>query len=981
MPSISPIGNEFLVNSVTTDGQIAPITAPLSGGRFIIVWTGSVLPGALNNTNYANADIRAQIFNADGTPSGSEFVVNTTASGAQFAPAITQLTDGNILIAWQDGIGSVASPASTPAAVIRAQEFTDSGAAVGGEFQIGSGSEAILPAITAVAGGGFVAAWQQGRSGNVVAQVYNNANATVGSQIAIDTTNLAALAQPRLATLTNGNFVIGWANSFGTGGTSYAFSLQVYSTNGTPVSAELPQGTLPISQLGNIIGLASGGFAVASQYNFGTGGSLINFDLFLADGTYGTTTQIAQNPVGSLANVRLAPLPGGGLVATWGDNNATGSQPDIFAQAFNGIGDPFGQRYTLNTTTSGAQVTPAIAALSTGDLIVVWRDDSATGGDTSGAAIRARIVDYNPANAAPTATNANLVIPNQQPNQQDIDQANLTAFATDADGDPLTVSAVANVTNGTVTLLGGGNIRITQNANATDAVSFDYTVSDGNGGTATARARVVLPNDFVTLRGATVAVVPILANDFLQPRAQGYAVATGSPYLQLTGTGANTQAIVNPFGGTTSYYDLPVGQTLQVSTGYNVTPAAGGAPDYLADVIITLQGWAQIGGTGRDVLVGSALADSLQGGTGTANELYGGAGNDYYTVRVQGDTIVENAGEGIDTVRLFTSGTFDTYTLAANVENLENAENNNRLIILGNAENNRISIASTSGTGSVLSGGDGNDTLILLGGNGAELIGGRGDDIYQFSNPNFTVFENANEGVDTVQINNSYVLPANVENLTYTGSAAATLTGNALGNVITGGTAAANTLVGLDGNDTYVVRNAGDSIVETAGGGTDTVQTALSVYALRAANVENLTYTGTGNFTGIGNALNNVITGGAGADYLFAGDGTDTLTGGAGADVFLFDTAVNGIDAITDFVSGTDRLFFNQTVFTHTPAFALVQGVGAQAATTANSTFLYDSTSGLLSYDADGNGAGAAVAVATLSPGLTLSQADFVFYG
>jgi hypothetical protein len=48
------------------------------------------------------------------------------------------------------------------------------------------------------------------------------------------------------------------------------------------------------------------------------------------------------------------------------------------------------------------------------------------------------------------------------------------------------------------------------------------------------------------------------------------------------------------------------------------------------------------------------------------------------------------------------------------------------------------------------------------------------------------------------------------------------------------------------------------------GGGTDTVETVLSPYFVRAANVENLTYTGSGAFTGGGNALDNLITGGGG---------------------------------------------------------------------------------------------------------------------
>jgi Ca2+-binding RTX toxin-like protein len=61
------------------------------------------------------------------------------------------------------------------------------------------------------------------------------------------------------------------------------------------------------------------------------------------------------------------------------------------------------------------------------------------------------------------------------------------------------------------------------------------------------------------------------------------------------------------------------------------------------------------------------------------------------------------------------------------------------------------------------------------------------------------------------------------------------------------------------------------------------VQTTLASYTL-GANVENLTFTGVGYFSGTGNALDNTIRGGAGDDTLNGGVGADTLFGNAGAD-------------------------------------------------------------------------------------------------
>ncbi|MBB2755462.1 UNVERIFIED_ORG: serralysin, partial [Rhizobium aethiopicum] len=188
------------------------------------------------------------------------------------------------------------------------------------------------------------------------------------------------------------------------------------------------------------------------------------------------------------------------------------------------------------------------------------------------------------------------------------------------------------------------------------------------------------------------------------------------------------------------------------------------------------------------------------------------------------------------------------------------------------------------------------------------LIGGVGDDTYIVDHAGDLVTEAANEGTDTVQTTlAAHTLAANVENLTYIGTAAFAGTGNLLDNIITGGVGA-DTLTGAAGNDTliggggsdkmsggigddvYVVDIATDLVIENVNEGTDTVRTALASYTL-GNNVENLTYTGSASFSGAGNALANTITGGAGNDTLNGGAGADSLIGGAGNDTYIVDHA------------------------------------------------------------------------------------------
>jgi trimeric autotransporter adhesin len=281
------------------------------------------------------------------------------------------------------------------------------------------------------------------------------------------------------------------------------------------------------------------------------------------------------------------------------------------------------------------------------------------------------------------------------------------------------------------------------------------------------------------------------------------------------------------------------------------------------------------GNSGVNTLNGGAGNDTLDGGAG-ADILVGGIGDDIY-VAESGDTLTENAGEGLDTVRIGTS-----YTLLANFENLT---------LTGNAAINGTGNASDN---------------IITGNTAANILtGGLGNDIYVVDNNGDTTVEASGEGIDLVQSSISWTLAANLENLTLTGSSAINGTGNALANVITGnngsnlldGGVGADTLVGGLGNDTYVIESVGDLITEVDNEGIDLVQSSIT-WTL-AANLENLTLTGNTAIDGYGNGWANVITGNAAANTLAGGQGDDTYyySRGGGNDT-ITDASFGGICAM-----------------------------------------------------------------------------------
>ena len=221
------------------------------------------------------------------------------------------------------------------------------------------------------------------------------------------------------------------------------------------------------------------------------------------------------------------------------------------------------------------------------------------------------------------------------------------------------------------------------------------------------------------------------------------------------------------------------------------------------------------GGFGRDTLVGGDGADVLNGGFGsrsgpqgdwTSDTLIGGAGDDVYhldDLGDAGDTIVENANEGVD--RVTTS--FD-YTLGANLEHL-------RLNFFAGAIN---------GTGNELANTiDGNlSDNVIDGGGGIDTLAGRqGNDTYIVDNGGDVVIEAVGQGTfDRVRTSTTYSLAAGseIEILETTDAAGMTvldLVGNEFANTITGN-AATNTIVGGMGQDFMTGGGSADVFVWTA---------------------------------------------------------------------------------------------------------------------------------------------------------------------
>src|SRR3954451_15841719 len=310
---------------------------------------------------------------------------------------------------------------------------------------------------------------------------------------------------------------------------------------------------------------------------------------------------------------------------------------------------------------------------------------------------------------------------------------------------------------------------------------------------------------------------------------------------------------------------------------------------------------------------------------------------------------------------------------------------------------------------------------LLQGFGGADTMsGGAGNDTYIVSTGDVL---SDSGGTDTVLSDVSWALADGFENLTLTGTGNVAATGNNATNLLVGNSG--NNFFNPRGGDDTIQAGAGNDLIRLGGGGvpsygnkvidggagTDQVEfggfaKSAIVADLAAGTLKGGGDAGQGSATltsiesVLGDAFNDQISGSAAAESLAGGAGNDTLdgrggndslTGGAGADTFVFDTApgTGNVDQVTDFVSATDKLSFDNAAYTALGSvgnFAagdarFASGAGLTSGQDASDRLIYNTTTGQLFYDADGNGAGASQLIATLQGHPNLAATDIVVTG
>ena len=460
----------------------------------------------------------------------------------------------------------------------------------------------------------------------------------------------------------------------------------------------------------------------------------------------------------------------------------------------------------------------------------------------------------------------------------------------------ITGNSLANTLDGGLgndTLFGGEGDDYYIVDNALDVAVESVSLSGGNDTVESAASYTLSGGvENLILKGAAAIGVGSSIGNFIGGNLLANTLDGGLGNDTLSGEGGNDFYIVDSALDVVLESNSSLGGNDTINCGVSYT--LGGGVENLM-----LRGTAAIGvgNSFNNIITGTSLANTLDGGLGN-DTLSGGDGNDYYIVDSALDVIAESAlpAGGNDTVE-----SNSNYTLSGGVENvvLKGAA----AIGVGSSINNIITGNSLANT---LDGGLGNDTL----------SGGEGNDYYIVDNALDVVVESVSPsgGNDTVESAASYTLSGGIENLVLKGSATIgmgssinnAITGNSLANTLDGGLGD-DTLSGEGGNDFYIVDSALDVVLESNSslGGNDTINSGVN-YTL-GGGVENLMLRGTAAI-GVGNSLNNIITGTSLANTLDGGLGNDTLSGEGGNDYYIVDSALDVVFEGATSLGGNDTV-------------------------------------------------------------------------
>jgi hypothetical protein len=303
--ALTPIGDAKL------EGQ--PAVAALSGGRFVVAYAEQ--EGGVQKIAYRVVDAKGA--------AGAEHMIDNGGAGDAAMPAVAALADGSFVVGWRSG-----------GAVHVQQAAGLDGTMIGGQKVFTTLSSAYSPSLAALADGGYVVSWGEMNDGNVYASVAGSPTSNKPAFMVSTDGNAASIstAAPlsHVTALAGGGYVVAW-DSYANDPLGFSESdifFQVYDSSGhatgTITQANVDSGGGRYDA--EVAALSGGGFVVTwegSDFDgngifgrrFGTDGSALD----------GHEFEINQLRAGDQSNADVTALAGGGFASAWVDTAVGGS--------------------------------------------------------------------------------------------------------------------------------------------------------------------------------------------------------------------------------------------------------------------------------------------------------------------------------------------------------------------------------------------------------------------------------------------------------------------------------------------------------------------------------------------------------------------------------------------------------------------------------------------------------------------------------
>lgn len=340
---VSPNGAQFQVNTYTTGAQRRVSVGSAPDGRFVVVWSSEGSSG----DDVSFFSVQGQRFAPSGAPVGAEFQVNSYTTGSQIEPDVAVAEDGEFIVVWT----SFGSPGNDSLATsIQGQRFSAEGVPLGVQFQVNSftSNAQDSPRVAIRPTGEFVVVWTStgaaadGDGYSVQGQRYDAVGAPQGAQFQVNSLTTFSQYKPAVSMNESGAFIVAWSSGDGVVDADYGIRARRYLDDGSPVASEF------------LVNARTTGYQLDPAVSLGDDGSFI----------------VAWSSVGSAGS----------------DSNGASVQ----VRRFDAAGSPLGLEAQVNVFTTSNQRRPALALDSRGQFVVVWESTGSSGGDSSASSVQGR---------------------------------------------------------------------------------------------------------------------------------------------------------------------------------------------------------------------------------------------------------------------------------------------------------------------------------------------------------------------------------------------------------------------------------------------------------------------------------------------------------------------------------------------------------------------------------------------------------------